>query len=58
MKNYARIEKNTVRELFSTEDDITELFHPSIQWVDITECEVKPEEGWEYAKGIFVPPRK
>lgn len=58
MKTYARIEKNIVKELFSTEGKITKLFHPDMQWVDITSSGVKIAEGWNYINDTFIPGRK
>lgn len=37
MTLYARIDNNTVAELFETDSDISELFHPSITWADVTD---------------------
>ncbi|MBS6436793.1 MULTISPECIES: hypothetical protein [Pantoea] len=56
MKKYARIEKNTVQELFDTDRNIKEIFHPSMQWVDITEMKQQPSEDWRYDNEAFLPP--
>lgn len=56
MKTYARIEHNIVQELFSTSGKITELFHPSMQWVEITDLKTQPAEGWHYMDGAFTEP--
>ncbi len=54
-KIYARIENNAVAELFATSGTITSLFHPSLQWVDVTGQPV--QVGWvETGKGAFAPP--
>ena len=44
--NYARIDNGMIVELFTTDLDIAELFHPDLIWVDITSFEPKPREGW------------
>ncbi|AVG74498.1 MULTISPECIES: hypothetical protein [Pantoea] len=58
MKTYVRIEKNIVKELFSTEEKITKLFHPDMHWVDITASGVKISEGWNYINNTFIPEKK
>ena len=45
-KNYARIDGGLVVELFSTSGDITQIFHPSLIWVDITTLSPAPQAGW------------
>ena len=39
MKNYARMEGGLVAELFETAGDITEMYHPSLVWKEITAAE-------------------
>ncbi|MCU0119542.1 hypothetical protein N8H74_14850 [Pseudomonas sp. B2M1-30] len=46
MKTYARIVENTVVELFSTEGNISEMFHPDLLWVDITDVIPAPQIDW------------
>lgn len=58
MKTYARIEKNIVKELFSTEEKITKIFHSDMQWVDITASGMKISEGCNYIKNTFIPEKK
>lgn len=62
MKTYAHVYNGFIVELFSTDEDISTLFHPSLIWVDITES---PEviAGWaaeqingEWVMGPYVPP--
>jgi hypothetical protein len=53
MKTYARIQDNTVVELFSTDGDISSMFHPALIWVDVTAEAVAPKEGWSYKDGEF-----
>ena len=55
MKTYARIEDGVVVELFQTEGDIAELFHPALVWVEVPEgsgvaC------GWTCSAGQFSEP--
>ncbi|MBD8125853.1 hypothetical protein [Pantoea agglomerans] len=56
MKTYARVERKIVQELFTTDGNIKELFHPSMQWVDVTGLKQEPSEGWLYENGIFTKP--
>jgi len=56
MKTYARIYGGTVAELFSTDGDITTMFHPSLTWVDVTAVSPAPQVGWNYAAGAFSAP--
>lgn len=53
MKTYARIFEGTVVELFSTDGDITEMFHPDLIWV---ECGDGVSEGWGYDGTVFTAP--
>lgn len=53
---YARIYENKVAELFETDDDITQMFHPDLIWVDITNLDPQPGERWNYVDGVFTPP--
>lgn len=54
MKTYARIQDNTVVELFSTDGDISSMFHPALVWVDVTGQAV--QQGWSYKDGAFSAP--
>ncbi|MRS19814.1 hypothetical protein GJV08_11670 [Enterobacteriaceae bacterium RIT692] len=56
MKKFARIEAGTVEEIFSTDKEISTLFHPSIEWVDITDLAVQPQAGWRYVDNAFTEP--
>jgi len=56
MTLYARIYEGTVQELFETELDITTLFHPELQWVEVKKGQ-DIAEGWLWtADGGFSPP--
>jgi len=46
MKTYARIVNDTVVELFSTDGNMVEMFHPDLLWVDITEITPAPQIDW------------
>jgi len=46
MKTYARILGGLVAELFSTAGDITQMFVPSLIWVDVTSVSPAPTVGW------------
>lgn len=58
MKTYARIFDRTVYEIFSTNDDITELFTAGIEWIELTDATAGVTEGWTYdaATGVFAAP--
>lgn len=55
IKTYARIEKDTVVELFETDGEISEMFHPDMVWVDVSEV---PDivERWKKVGAGFFPP--
>ncbi|VVP78055.1 hypothetical protein [Pseudomonas fluorescens] len=46
MKTYARIFNSTVVELFSTDGNMAEMFHPDLLWIDITEITPAPQIDW------------
>ncbi|WP_053117713.1 hypothetical protein [Pseudomonas sp. P1.31] len=46
MKTYARIINNTVVELFATDGDMAEMFHPELVWADITNIIPTPNIDW------------
>ncbi|WP_434708147.1 hypothetical protein J3P75_21670 [Pseudomonas sp. R1-1] len=46
MKTYARIVNSTVVELFSTDGNMAEMFHPDLLWVDISEVMPAPQIDW------------
>lgn len=46
MRTYARIDQDVVMELFSTDLDMKELFHPDLVWADVTEETPTPDVGW------------
>jgi len=54
---YARIDNGIVAEIFETEEDITQLFHPDLIWVDITNVDPSPEYGWVYKARKFSKPK-
>ncbi len=55
MRTYARIDLNAVAELFTTAQDMSDLFHQHLLWIDVT---ASPEVGvgWAYDGGKFKPP--
>ena len=53
MKTYARIQNGVVAEIFETDGDIAQMFHPSLTWV---ECSSTVEPGYVYANGEFGKP--
>lgn len=56
MRIFGRIYGEVLVEIFSTDGDIKEMFHPDVIWVDITEVDPMPSEGWTYTLGTFAPP--
>ena len=55
-KTYARIGGNgTVAEVISTSGDITQMYPPSMQWVDCTSTPAVAYR-WTYSNGTFSPP--
>ena len=46
MKTYARVYNAAVAEVFETDRDMAELFHPEMVWVDISNELPLPEYGW------------
>lgn len=55
MKTYARVESGVVAELFSTHARTSDLFHPSLNWVEVTGSQPVCV-GWLYADGGFFAP--
>ena len=55
MTMYARVEQGVVRELLETEQQIEELYHPDLLWVDVADMQgVYP--GWVVGDAGFAPP--
>lgn len=54
MQTYARIDGGLVAELFKTDNDIAEMFHPDLVWVSVPHDSVVV--GWTYADGKFAEP--
>ncbi|MFJ2491494.1 hypothetical protein ACIOV9_08100 [Pseudomonas iridis] len=46
MKTYARVSEGLVHELFVTDGDMAEMFHPDMIWVEITDLVPEPVVGW------------
>lgn len=56
MTLYARIQDGEVFELFETDGDIAEMFHPALEWVEVPQG-VDVKQGWEWAESSgFTPP--
>ncbi len=55
MKTYARISNNVVAELLMTEMDPSDLFYPSLQWVDVT-AQPSVQVGYVLVSDGFQPP--
>lgn len=56
MRSYLLIQEGIAVEFFETDGDMTEMFHPSWIWIDVTDMEVKPSAGWVFEEGTFSPP--
>jgi hypothetical protein len=54
MKTYARIQDGRVAELLTTQMAISDLFHPSLLWVDITDIN-GIKVGWGFDGFHFQP---
>ena len=52
MAKYARIENDTVSEIIETDGDISNMFHPSLKWI---ECAENIQAGDLFANGSFTP---
>jgi hypothetical protein len=52
---YARIEDGRVIELFETDGNIAEMFHPSLVWVEVPHG-FEVAQGWVYLEGEFSAP--
>lgn len=46
MKTYARVAEDRVAEVFTTDGDISQMFHPDLLWVDVSTYSPMPESGW------------
>jgi hypothetical protein len=46
MRTYAYINEGVVDQILSTDLDITTLFNPQMEWVDVTDVEPMPAERW------------
>lgn len=55
MKTYARIQDGVVAELFETDQDITELFHSDLIWVECTSVDGIAQR-WTYDGTVFAAP--
>lgn len=60
MRTYARIVNDTVVELFSTDGNMVEMFHPDLLWNDITDITPAPQVEWTANFGtlgwVYSPP--
>ncbi len=55
MRKYARIDDRKVAELFDTDGDISTMFHPDLDWVEVKKGDGPVAQGWSY-NGQFSPP--
>ena len=53
---YARIDGGIVVELFETDGDISQMFHPDLKWVDVTNIKPQPDFNWCYDGKAFTAP--
>jgi hypothetical protein len=54
-KSFARIEDGVVAEIFATDADIRNLFHPALIWVDVSDLP-KVGPGWTFDGNHFASP--
>lgn len=57
MRTYARVQDGSVAELLKTGSDITQLFHPSLVWIDVS-ADPQIQEGWRFDGKKFSPPQE
>jgi hypothetical protein len=53
LKRFARLEADTVAELIETADDLSDRYHPSLDWREVTDA---VEVGWVLDAGAFQSP--
>ena len=56
MKTYARIEEQRVVEMVSLSVDPSAIYHPSLEWLDITPLSSPPEVGYIFNNNVFTAP--
>jgi len=56
MKTYARIEEQRVVEIVSLSVEPSVIYHPSLEWIDITSLPAPPEIDYHYSNGQFAVP--
>lgn len=61
MRQYARIEGGKVTEVAEHPDDfkIAPAYHPSFQWIEVTDARSAPQVGWLFDRsdGVFIATR-
>ena len=55
MRTYARVQDGVVSEILETDLDITQLFVPTLVWVDIS-SQPGIRDGWRHDGKGFIPP--
>lgn len=58
---WARIAEDVVAELFFEPDDgftMADRFPPDLIWVDVTNLDPRPDQGWIYKNGVFSEPEQ
>lgn len=58
MRTYARIEEQRVVEIVSLNVVPSVIYHPALEWIDITSLSTPPEIGYIYSNGAFSAPVK
>jgi len=56
MKTYARIEEQRVVEIVSLSVEPSTIYHPSLEWIDITSLSSPPEIGYFFNNDMFTAP--
>lgn len=55
MRTYVNVRDGQVVEVLATDRDITEMFHPDLVWIDVTDEKARPTVGWLMVDGAFTP---
>lgn len=55
MAKYIRVWEGSAVETLETDQDITQMFHPDLVWIDVSKVKPLPEVGWLYDGEKFSP---
>jgi len=54
-RTYARMQDGVVAEMLTTQNDISEMFVPSLTWIDVSSTP-EVEAGWSFDGARFAAP--